>query len=207
MELPLGCLAAFLVGGIPFAFLLVRWIQGKDLRNIGSGNVGATNASRAFAGRGAQIAVFLVIYLLDAGKGCAAVWWGAAWTGHPPDSGAGVALGACAVLGHVFTPYLRFRGGKGVATTCGVLAALDWQALLVALAVFFVVRWLSGQVFFGSIALGVALAGAVIALHPTQAFAERLPITMLALVLAGFLVWTHRSNLQRFLASRHGSRS
>lgn len=211
MSLPLGCLAAFLLGGIPFAFLAVRACKGQDLRTLGSGNVGATNASRAFAGRGARLAAFLVIYLLDALKGFAPTWWGPGLLGLAvAGPGPAVLLGASAVLGHVFTPYLRWKGGKGVATACGVLLALDWQALLAALLVFFVVRKLTGEVFFGSIALGGALAAATIALHPQDAFAARWPTTALCLLLAAFLVWTHRSNLRKFRQARqarHGGAS
>ncbi len=201
VSLPLGCLAAFLLGAVPFAFLVVRACKGVDLRTLGSGNVGATNASRAFAGKGARLAAFLGIYLLDASKGFAPAWWGPGLLGLA-GPGPAVLLGASAVLGHVFTPYLRWKGGKGVATACGVLLALDWQALLVALLVFFVVRRLTGEVFFGSIALGGALAVATIALHPQDAFAARWPITALCLLLAAFLVWTHRSNLRKFRQAR-----
>jgi glycerol-3-phosphate acyltransferase PlsY len=205
MLLLVGCLCAFLLGGIPFAWLLVRWLRGIDLRTVGSGNVGATNASRMFQRRTARLGAFLLVYLLDAGKGFAPVWSGSALLGAEVVSLHGVLLGASAVLGHVFTPYLRFRGGKGVATACGVLLALDWQALLVALLVFFAVRWLTGEVFWGSIALGLALAGAAIALHPAAAFRERLPVTALALALGAFLVWTHRSNLRGWWAARGGA--
>lgn len=197
MMLVPGCLCAYLLGGVPFAYLAVRLCKGTDLRTIGSGNVGATNASRAFEGKVARLTAFLAIYLLDAAKGFVPVWWGPQVVGAQDPVSAGVALGAAAILGHVFTPYLRFRGGKGVATACGVLLALDWMALLVALAAFFVVRFATGQVFFGSIALGFGLAAGAIALHPDEAFGSRLPVTVMAVVLALFLLWTHRSNLRK----------
>lgn len=193
----LGCLFAFLLGAVPFALLVVRWCKGIDLRRVGSGNVGATNASRAFVGPRARAAAFLGIYLLDALKGFAPARWLPALAEVPDPTLAAVLFGASAILGHVFTPFLGFRGGKGVATTTGVLFALDWQATLIALLVFFVVRTLTRQVFFGSIALGLALPAAVIALHPSQAFSARLPITLLCLLLAAFLCFTHRSNLRK----------
>ncbi len=189
--------AAFLCGALPFAWLVVRWCKGRDLRAIGSGNVGATNASRAFEGKGARLVAFLAIYVLDAGKGLLPTMFLGGG-----DATAGAVLAAAAVLGHVFTPFLGWRGGKGVATATGALLALDWQATLVALTVFFVVRWLSGQVFWGSLALGAALAAAAIVLHPDSAFGERLPITVLCLLLAVFLFWTHRSNLRKHFAAR-----
>jgi glycerol-3-phosphate acyltransferase PlsY len=106
------------------------------------------------------------------------------------------------VLGHVFTPFLRFRGGKGVATATGALLALDWRATGLAVLVFFAVRWATGQVFLGSLALGLALAAAAILLHPAAAFGERLPVTVLCLLLAVLLFWTHRSNLKKHFAAR-----
>lgn len=205
MMLVPGCLCAYLLGGVPFAYLAVRLCKGIDLRTIGSGNVGATNASRAFEGRSARLSAFLAIYLLDAAKGFVPVWWGPQLLGAQEPVFAGVALGAAAILGHVFTPYLRFRGGKGVATACGVLLALDWMSLLLALAAFFLVRIATGEVFFGSIALGFGLAIGTVVLHPDDAFAGRLPVTVMAVVLALFLLWTHRSNLRKHFGAKAGA--
>lgn len=196
---------AFLLGAIPFAWLLVRLAKGIDVRSVGSGNAGATNASRAFTGKGARIGAFLLIYLLDAGKGWLAVWL--AQYDAPYHLLFGVLAAASAVLGHVFSPFLWFRGGKGVATATGALLALDWQITLIALAVFAVVRLLTGRVFFGSLALGLSLPVAAIALHPGTAFGERLSLTILCLAIAVFLIWTHRSNLQKHFAQRVAERS
>ncbi|MFY9343617.1 MAG: glycerol-3-phosphate acyltransferase [Planctomycetota bacterium] len=202
MAVGLVCAVAFALGAVPFALLVVRLVKGVDVRSLGSGNVGATNASRAFASKGGRLAAFLAIYLLDAGKGFVPAWFGPGFASHAAPLLAGVLAGASAVLGHVFTPFLGFRGGKGVATATGVLLALDWQVTLVALGVFFAVRLLTGQVFFGSLALGLALPAAAIALHPDSAFAARLPLTILCLLLAAFLVWTHRGNLKKHFAAR-----
>lgn len=196
------CLAAFLLGAIPFALLVVRVCKGVDVRTVGSGNVGATNASRAFATRGGRLAAFLAIYLLDAAKGFAPAGWAPVAAAAVDPQVAGVLAGAAAVLGHVFTPFLGFRGGKGVATATGVLLALDWQVTLIALAVFFVVRAATGHVFFGSLALGLALPVATLVLHPGTAFGAGLPFTLLCALLAVFLFWTHRSNLKKHFAAR-----
>jgi len=209
---------AFVLGAVPFAWLIVRLGKGLDVRTLGSGNVGATNASRAFAGKGARIGVFLTVYLLDAGKGFFATqlgWVSGSWVSGAWVSGAwaadswaaesllvAVICAAGAILGHVFTPFLGGRGGKGVATASGALLALDWRVTVIGLAVFFVVRFATGQVFFGSLALGVGLAGAAIAVAPAVAFGERLPLTVLCVLIALFLFWTHRSNLRQFLAAR-----
>ncbi len=191
-------LSAFLVGAVPFAWLTVRLAKGQDVRAIGRGNAAPTHASRPFPGRGAQLGACLAVYALDAGKGFGAAAWGLSAHGDT----VGALAGAAAILGHVFTPFLGFRGGKGVATATGVLLALDWRVAAIAIGVFFAVRFTTGQVFLGSLALGVALAGAAIALDPAGAFAGRMPLTGLCLCLAVFLFWTHRGNLRRFFAAR-----
>jgi glycerol-3-phosphate acyltransferase PlsY len=196
------CVLAFLLGALPFAWLVVLLCKGVDVRTIGSGNPGATNASRAFTHRGARLGAFLAIYLLDAGKGFAAVWLMQAAAG---DLLAAVAAAALAVLGHAFTPFLGWRGGKGVATATGALLALDWQVTAVAVGVFFVVRFATGHVFLGSLALGLALPAAAVALHADTAFGDRLPVTLLCVAIAGFLFWTHRSNLKKHFAARAAS--
>src|SRR3989442_10452284 len=110
-------MAAYLLGSVPFAFLIVRYVRGDDIRTLGSGNVGATNTLRA-VGKGWGAATLL----LDAGKGYAAVVLARLLTGN--ESWA-IAAGAAAMLGHVFPVFIRFRGGKGVATGCGRLLAVS----------------------------------------------------------------------------------
>jgi glycerol-3-phosphate acyltransferase PlsY len=199
-----GCLCAYLIGGVPWALLVVRLCKRVDLRTIGSGNVGATNARRAFATARGRLLAFCGIYLLDAGKGLVPAWLGPALVGGDPAL-AGALLGASAILGHVFPPYLRFKGGKGVATATGVLFALDWLVALCAIGTFFVVLAATQRVFFGSLALGLALAAAAILLHRDDAFAARLPVTLLCCACALFLVWTHRSNLHKHFAAARGT--
>ncbi len=202
MAVVLLCFVAFALGSLPFALLVVRACKGVDVRSIGSGNVGATNASRAFATPAGRLAAFAAIYVLDAAKGFAPAFWGPGAAGAGDPLLAGVLAGAAAVLGHVFTPLLGFRGGKGVATATGALLALDWHVTVIAIAVFFAVRAASGRVFLGSLALAATLPVAAIALHPSSAFGPRLPFTLLCVALAGFLVWTHRSNLRQHFAAR-----
>jgi len=142
--------AAFLLGSIPTGYLLVRLIRHQDIRAVGSGNIGATNVLRT-GGKGLGAATFL----LDVLKGCSAVWLGAFAAAHflpftsPRNLEALAAL--FAVLGHMFTPWLGFRGGKGVATGFGVfLVASPWAALS-AIALFAVVFALTRYVSLGSI--------------------------------------------------------
>ncbi len=205
MDIAAGCLAAFLLGAIPFALVLVRLLAGVDLRKVGSGNLGATNASRAFGRRGG-LAVFVLIYALDAAKGFVPTCFGPElirW--DPEDSLLPVLLGASAVLGHCYSPFLGFRGGKGVATVTGVFMALDPVALAIAVGVFLVVRVLTGQVFLGSLTLGVALALSVILKDPSGAFSDGLPVTCLAIFTAGFLFYTHRKNIRGFRSPTRNS--
>jgi glycerol-3-phosphate acyltransferase PlsY len=196
----LACLLAYLLGAIPFALLLVRLAKGIDVRKVGSGNVGATNASRAFQGP-ARLAVFLLIYALDFAKGFLPALYGPELADRPPASAA-VWLGACAVVGHCASPFLKLRGGKGVATTTGVVAAIEPLALLVGLAAFAAVLVWTKRVFLGSLALGVAVALAIPLREPATAFGARGAATAFGAAVAALFVYTHRSNLRGLLAQR-----
>jgi len=147
--------AAYLLGSIPFGYILVRVFRRQDIRSVGSGNIGATNVVRSGA-KGLGAATFV----LDVLKGCSAVWLGAflaaklAPAASPAiDPRNAQALAALlAVIGHMFPVWLRFRGGKGVATGFGVfLVASPWAALS-AIALFFAVLAISRYVALGSIA-------------------------------------------------------
>ena len=142
--------AAYLLGSIPVGYLLVRIFRRQDIRSVGSGNIGATNVLR-FGGKGLGILTFL----LDVLKGCAAVWLGGAlgaWLMPSVPLRKAEALAALfAVLGHMFTCWLHFHGGKGVATGFGVfLVASPWAALA-AIGVFALVFAISRYVSVGSI--------------------------------------------------------
>lgn len=200
----LGLFTAYLLGSVPFALILVRLVAGVDVREIGSGNVGATNAARAFGRRG-RIPMFALIYLLDCAKGLIPTLFGpglfvAAGSSELPYQ---VLFGAAAILGHCTSPFLGFRGGKGVATTTGVIAYLAPYVLLAAFAMFFAVLGLTRQVFLGSLALGLTLAVGVIVEDPSEAFTTRWPLTVFSLVVAMFLFYTHRSNIQKMMARSH----
>ena len=144
---------AYFLGSIPTGYILVRIFRKQDIRTIGSGNIGATNVIRSGA-KGLGAATFL----LDMLKGCCAVWLGAALAPHLPDWPARnvEALAAlCAVLGHMFPVWLRFKGGRGVSTGFGVfLVAAPWAALA-AITVFGLIVWITRFVSLGSI-LGAA---------------------------------------------------
>ena len=165
MLLPLALIAlAYLAGSIPFSFLIARAFSGKDVRQEGSGNVGATNVART-AGRGAGV----LALLLDLVKGYAVVMiarWVVSQPGWPFPAGTRpwesremwIALaGLIAVLGHMFPVWLRFHGGKGVATAAGVILALDPRVFAASIIVFAIVVLLSRMVSLGSIVTAAAI--------------------------------------------------
>lgn len=177
---------AYLLGSVPFSFLVARAFGVRDVRRVGSGNVGATNVLRS-AGRAAGVLAFL----LDAGKGAAATLVAARLA---PTSSALPALAAVAsVVGHMYPIWLRFEGGKGAATGLGAFAPLAPWAALGAVAMFAVTAAATRYVSVGSIAGALALA----ALAPLLGCSR--PVTLAAAVTAGLVVWRHRSNLRRLL--------
>jgi glycerol-3-phosphate acyltransferase PlsY len=148
MQVLFWCLGAFLLGSIPFGLVLVKVAGKGDVRAHGSGNIGATNVSRV-GGKG----LGLVTLLLDAAKGFGPVWL-AMRQGLPVDLCASLAL--CAVAGHVFTPWLGFKGGKGVATAVGAALAYRWTAVMPSLLVFVLLLAIFRRVSLGSV-VGAAL--------------------------------------------------
>ena len=178
----LAAAAGYLLGSIPFGLILTRLAGEGDLRAIGSGNIGATNVLRT--GRKSLAALTL---LLDGGKGAAAVLLCAPWGAE-----AGLAAGLGAVLGHNFPPWLRFRGGKGVATTLGVLLAAVWPAGVGA-----VLTWLgvAALLRYSSVA---ALAALIAAPFYAYWLAEGQAVG-LAAVLAVLAIARHHANIGRLL--------
>lgn len=192
-------LATYLIGGVPFGYLAGRLFRGIDIREHGSRNVGATNVFRV-VGKGAGLAV----YLLDALKGLCPVL--AAKVVWPAQSASGewyyIAIAVAAILGHVFTPYLGFKGGKGVATASGAMLALAPLPVLASLLVFAAVLALFGWVSLGSISAAFAFP---IAVAVELAMRNRYPFTP-TLAVAWFLtimvLVTHRANIVRLLQGK-----
>ena len=181
-------LAAYLIGGIPFGYLLVRLKTGRDVRSMGSGNIGATNVLRT-PGR----AFGVLTLLLDIAKGWFAVWLMGRFTALDP--GWMSAAGAAVVLGHAFPVFLKFKGGKAVASFVGVALALA-PAALAAVGVLFVavVAW-SRYISLGSI-VGAALFPFAVWLiyHPEW------PLLAASVFCGAFIVWRHSSNIERLRA-------
>jgi glycerol-3-phosphate acyltransferase PlsY len=186
----------YLLGSIPFGFLLVLVFRKEDIRSKGSGNIGATNVVRSGAkGLGA------LTFLLDAAKGYVAVF-AAPWVaerlfgvGFPGLDLSAVAAMA-AVLGHMYPVWLRFKGGKGVATAFGVFLALSPRAALLGLAVFIAVMLVWRYVSLASIASAVAFP--IVALWLSRG--QETPLFVAAVALVPLLVIVkHRQNIQRLL--------
>lgn len=177
--------AAYALGSIPFSFLVARVFGVRDVRSVGSGNVGATNVLRT-AGRlpGA------IAFLLDASKGVAAVLLAQRLSSHPwPPLAAGAAI-----LGHMYPPWLSFRGGKGVATAAGAFLPFVPMEVGLAMAAFAATTLVTRVVSLGSIAGSIALAALV--------FFRQGPGVLSGTVAAAALliVWKHRGNVRRLMS-------
>lgn len=178
-------IAGYLIGSVPFALILARRFGIGDLRRIGSGNLGAANVLRSSGVRAG-----VTVMLLDMAKGAGSVMLAQRF-----DAGAvTAAAGLAAIVGHVFPVWLRFRGGKGVATACGVFSLLTPLAVGPTLAVFLGAVWTTRYISVGSILASVAL--------PPIAYATGSPAPVLAAAVAAaiLIVIRHRTNLARVLA-------
>jgi glycerol-3-phosphate acyltransferase PlsY len=185
----LWLLAAYLVGATPTSLIAGKLARGIDLRAHGSKNLGATNVYRLLGWKYA-----IPVGLIDIGKGAVAVGVLGAWARGEPVW-LPVALGIAAVLGHMFSPYVGFRGGKGVATAGGVFLALAPWAVLIALPVWATMLWLTGYVSLSSVVTVLTFPVWVRLTEPNA------PYTFWASVaLAILIVWAHRPNIRRLLA-------
>ena len=185
----LGALiAGYLAGAVPFGLLLSRAMGFGDIRKMGSGNIGATNVLRT--GHQGIAAATLV---LDGGKGALAVLLAAAWLQDTLGQDAALLAGAGAVIGHVFPVWLRFRGGKGVATTMGVLLAVSWPTGLAVIGTWLAVAMVGRFSSLAAIcAMALAPAFAWWLADPRQA--------LLALALGVLVVVMHRTNIARLVS-------
>ncbi len=185
MTVLLVLVIAYLVGAIPFGFLLVKWKTGGDIRAAGSGNIGATNVLRT-TGRAAGV----VTLLLDIAKGYAAVWMAGRLTAEDPLWTSAAALAVMA--GHAFPVFLRFQGGKAVASFLGAFLRLTPWAVLAVLVVFVgVVAWTR------HISMGSIVAAACLPLAVWLLVKPPLPAVVAAFLAAAFIIYRHSSNVQR----------
>jgi acyl phosphate:glycerol-3-phosphate acyltransferase len=173
----------YLLGSIPFAFLLSRRWTGLDIRQAGSGNVGAANVLRT-----SGIAAGITVMLLDVAKGAGSVLVAQRLSAGDATP---AAAGFAAIVGHIYPVWLRFRGGKGVATACGVFSVLTPAALGPAVALFVATVWFTRYVSLGSVVASVALGPVAYAMHASIASIAG------AAAAAAVIVFRHRSNLAR----------
>ncbi len=182
---------AYVLGAIPFGYVLVKWKTGRDVRGSGSGNIGATNVLRT-TGRAAGIATLV----LDIGKGYLAVWLAARLT--TPAGGEGgdafwMSAAALAVMaGHAYPVFLKFHGGKAVASFVGAFLRLTPLPMLMILLVFVGVVAVTRHISMGSI-----VAAAVFPLGVWLIQKPPLPVVVSSVVAGAFIIYRHRSNIQR----------
>ena len=179
---------AYVLGGFPSAYLAGRATRHIDLRQHGSGNLGATNVYRVL---GAKVAT--VVLALDVAKGFVPAFVFPRWTGAGASPHWALAYGLAAIAGHVRTPFLLWKsGGKGVATAAGVFLALAPVSTLIAVGVWALVLAVSGYVSLASLTAALALA---VALGLREG--PRSPVFALGVLVAAFVLWTHRANVGR----------
>jgi acyl phosphate:glycerol-3-phosphate acyltransferase len=198
LELGVKILIAYLLGTLLGSLILGR-LRGVDIRSMGSGNAGATNALRTQG----KLFGFLVL-AVDIAKGVFAVWWLPTAVlpavGIDPDlprQWLTLACGFAVIVGHVYPVWFGFRGGKGAATVVGVIAAVDLRLLLPLLLSWFVVLVLWGYVGLATMLSGVALVAAVYVLEPNN-----VPLLSFCVAVTLFIVYTHRGNIARMRAGQ-----
>ena len=207
---------SYLLGSIPFGYLLVRIFRGQDVRQTGSGNIGATNVARTGSKR-----LAVATLLLDALKGYVAVtfgFWMARYIAFQLQASINVPApfspgnlwhlqlafelaalaGFCAIIGHMFPIWLRFKGGKGVASAVGAFAALAPRAIVVALVVFVIVVALTRYISLGSMVAAAAFPLFVWWLNPAER--TNAPILLLIVASSLLIIVRHKDNIRRLLA-------
>src|ERR1039457_25764 len=191
---------SYLLGSIPFGYLLVRIFKGEDVRSSGSGNIGATNVARKSPALG------FATLLLDAAKGLAAVLLARALFSGPHQELIMTAAAFFAVLGHLFPVWLKFRGGKGVAPSLGAFILLTPKSILCMVGLFLLVAIAFRYVSLGSVAVAAAFPLLAWAFHEYVDSRQLLFIALVSLL----VIWRHRQNIGRLAAgteSKLGAKS
>ncbi|MDD5291888.1 MAG: glycerol-3-phosphate 1-O-acyltransferase PlsY [Candidatus Omnitrophica bacterium] len=197
MNIITALLSSYIIGSIPFAFLLAKFLKNTDLRKVGSGNIGATNLARALGYKIGSIGL-----LLDVAKGIIPVVYLANFTQQPPgisQDSLRLILGLASICGHNWTIFLNFKGGKGIATSLGVLIGLSLKNILIAKAVFilgliwFITLFIWGYVSLASIIVSLSL--------PVFFYIFKLDKTLIcfSIIISIFAILRHKSNIRRLL--------
>ena len=196
MRVLISILVSYLLGSIPFGYLIVNAKTGSDIRETGSGGTGATNVSRR-AGKAAGV----VTLSLDALKGAAAVLIARVVLTNVENAAWWIGIcGIVAMLGHIFPVWLRFRGGKGVATGVGVFAVLAPVSLVCAGVLFFAVVWLTRYVSLGSMVAALSVPIFVWVESVIRPLPNSLPTILATLLGALLIVYAHRGNIGRLIS-------
>jgi glycerol-3-phosphate acyltransferase PlsY len=200
IDLVMIIVLSYVAGSVPTSIVVGRVLRGIDIRQHGSGNAGATNVLRVLGWKPA-----LVVVVVDVFKGFAAAYWIAGLHVFPtsldlPGSLTPILAGMAAVLGHTYTVFAGFRGGKGVGTAAGMLIALFPLAVLVCLPVFVLVIILTGYVSLGSMLTAVSLPLALLLFQVTGVRQVDLYLFIFSLLIPLFIIFTHRSNIKRLLS-------
>jgi len=186
-------IVAYLLGGLPTALILGKTIKGIDVREHGSKNSGATNAGRVLGKKW-----FYIVMLCDAVKGAIPVIL--ALLCGVPELGA-LLVGVVAILGHTFSIYLKFKGGKGVATSLGVIIVLVPLVTIILLIVFVLIYKLSKFVSLGSIVAAILFPILIFLFVLFHVYSpSKLPIGYVGILLAAYIVYKHKSNISRILS-------
>jgi glycerol-3-phosphate acyltransferase PlsY len=192
----LAVLAAYLIGSIPFGYVIARAVRGIDIRTVGSGNLGATNVGRVLGRR-----YFWIVLALDLAKGLLPTIGFprlvGRLAGEMPGESLSVLIGLAAILGHTLPIYLKFRGGKGVATSLGVVLALDPVSCAVAVLVFGVALLIWRYMSLASLLGGAGFTVAHFIRDPAPLSREHISMSVFSIAVVGLLVVRHRSNIAR----------
>ena len=191
--------ASYLLGTIPFGYILVRVFRGEDVRSSGSGNIGATNVARMSSALG------VATLLLDAGKGLAAVVLARALAGGEHQKLVMTVAAFAAIVGHLFPVWLKFRGGKGVATSLGSFALIAPKSIVCMVGLFLLMVAATRYVSLGSVVTAAAFPMLAWVLHEYVEPAQLILIAVASLL----IVWKHRQNIGRLVAgteSRFGAK-
>jgi acyl phosphate:glycerol-3-phosphate acyltransferase len=180
---------AYLLGGIPWSLLVGKWVKGVDLRTIGSGNLGATNVARSLGGTWA-----VIVFFLDFAKGAIPPTLVYFFAPAANQDLLMIVGAAGAIVGHVYSPYIKFRGGKGIAVTAGAAAVVLPWCLLFGTVLFFSVALSTRRVSAGSVAIAATFPITAWFFYPDRPVAFAFSIAACILVL-----WSHRANIVRLV--------
>lgn len=187
-------LAAFgyLLGGIPWALIIGKRVAGVDLRTVGSGNLGATNVARTLGGKWA-----VAVFFLDALKGAIPVTLALALAPRELHDWFMVLGAVSAIMGHIYSPYIRFKGGKGIAVTAGAAGVMNPWCLLFGTIAFFLVAVSTRRVSLGSLTIGLVYPPLTLWFYPGR------PLNLtFTIIVTGIIFWSHRANIRRLLAGQ-----